>query len=572
MKAKTLVGSILLTWCLSQAVSAQIQNGDFEMPANLDHWGQAGGVITSAPGSGGSASSAQVSPSDGIPLPGGERGSGILQKFNCGSPTNHCFIRFDVKFPAVLGASAIVQVDGTSGLMRAPIPINAGFASYQIEYPACGEQTIMFAVKQAGTATVTAEFRVDKVQSKCDTYGWAVPGITLIPVSTSCTGDCANFNALGNALDAPFVDGFESYPASAAGSVFTPGGLPNSGGWKQWSAMWNQDALCYSNSGPIMVHSGSQYLGTQLGADSVRVFTTYASGHWGIDAWVYVPGPASPQPMLDSQWLVLLNEYHDAGPNRWATQLEFDPLLGQVRVDNGYSLTTGAPQWGSAAPLVFDSWRRVDIDVDLTNDVAQASYDGATIGDLFRWSLGPFGNNAAAGPAIACIDLYANSSTLSPSFMYWDSLQIVEQGSSAPTAYCTSSTTTNGCSPSMSAFGTASASAANGFTLDVASVESLKQGLIFYGTSGTNAAPWGNGYLCVKTPTQRTGTQNSAGGAVPCDGTLSLDWNAFRAANPSALGQPFYPGDVVYAQAWFRDPAAVKTTNMSNAMSFTLAP
>jgi hypothetical protein len=145
----------------------------------------------------------------------------------------------------------------------------------------------------------------------------------------------------------------------------------------------------------------------------------------------------------------------------------------------------------------------------------------------------------------------------------------------AVTNYCTAGTTTNGCSAAISGAGLPSASAPSGFTLSVANVEGQKQGLIFYGVSGGTALPWFTGstsLLCVKSPTQRMNAQLSGGVSGACNGSFSADWNAFRFANPSALGQPFSAGDEVRAQAWFRDPPAPKTTNLSNAAAFTLCP
>lgn len=143
------------------------------------------------------------------------------------------------------------------------------------------------------------------------------------------------------------------------------------------------------------------------------------------------------------------------------------------------------------------------------------------------------------------------------------------------TVYCTAGTTSNGCVPSISGSGTASASASSGFTLAVANVEGQRAGLFFYGVSGPTAATWGaggNSFLCVKTPTQRMGSQLSGGTFGACDGSFSQDWNAYRFANPGSLGNPFSGGDVVWAQAWFRDPPAVKTTNLSNGLEFIVCP
>jgi hypothetical protein len=66
------------------------------------------------------------------------------------------------------------------------------------------------------------------------------------------------------------------------------------------------------------------------------------------------------------------------------------------------------------------------------------------------------------------------------------------------------------------------------------------------------------------------GVQSSGGILFECNGTLSADWNAFRAAHPTALGAPFMPGQLVHAQAWFRDPSSPKTTSLSNALQFVV--
>jgi hypothetical protein len=148
------------------------------------------------------------------------------------------------------------------------------------------------------------------------------------------------------------------------------------------------------------------------------------------------------------------------------------------------------------------------------------------------------------------------------------------QGPTGPTVYCTAGTTTNSCVPSISGTGTPSASAPSGFVVDIAAVEGQKQGLIFYGidNSGFTPSPWGTGFFCVKPPVQRTLLQSSGGTTNLCDGALTLDWNAFRAANPGSLGQPFNVGQHVFAQGWFRDPPSAKTTAFSDALEFTVGP
>jgi hypothetical protein len=150
----------------------------------------------------------------------------------------------------------------------------------------------------------------------------------------------------------------------------------------------------------------------------------------------------------------------------------------------------------------------------------------------------------------------------------------IDPTTTPPVSFCTAGTTTNGCAATIAASGTASAAATSGFTLTVSNVEGQKQGLIFYSITGQQAVAWGNGssFLCVKSPTQRLLAQSSGGTVGACDGTLTNDWLAFLAANPTSLGTPLAAGQVYQAQGWFRDPPAPKSTSLSNGLEFTLAP
>jgi hypothetical protein len=146
-----------------------------------------------------------------------------------------------------------------------------------------------------------------------------------------------------------------------------------------------------------------------------------------------------------------------------------------------------------------------------------------------------------------------------------------------PVAYCTPGTTTNGCNAVIS--GTANPNAANTtqVAINVANVEGQKQGIYFYGidNTGFSPVPWSPGstsFLCVKGPTQRAGSQGAGGTTNACDGAFSLDWDLFVTNNPVAVGVPFSAGDSIFVQAWFRDPPAPKTTNLSNAIEMTVQP
>ena len=143
-----------------------------------------------------------------------------------------------------------------------------------------------------------------------------------------------------------------------------------------------------------------------------------------------------------------------------------------------------------------------------------------------------------------------------------------------PLVYCTAGTTTNGCAAAISATHNPSLTGAFSCNIDITGVEGQKTGIIFYGLN-SNASPWASGstsLLCVKAPSQRTGVQASGGTLGFCDGTFSLDWDAYQTAHPSALGQPWTLGNRAYVQGWFRDPPAPKTTNLSNAVEITYLP
>lgn len=146
-----------------------------------------------------------------------------------------------------------------------------------------------------------------------------------------------------------------------------------------------------------------------------------------------------------------------------------------------------------------------------------------------------------------------------------------------PVSYCTAGTSTNGCAPALTASAQPSASAATACVLTASGVEGDKSGLLFYGVNNTGFSPlpWSpvsTSYFCVKAPTQRSLPQNSGGTGGLCNGHFVLDWNAFQLAFPGSLGTPFAVGDKVFAQGWYRDPPAPRTTNLTDAIELTMTP
>jgi hypothetical protein len=127
-----------------------------------------------------------------------------------------------------------------------------------------------------------------------------------------------------------------------------------------------------------------------------------------------------------------------------------------------------------------------------------------------------------------------------------------------------------------SASGAASLSAPAGFVLTAVGVEGAKDGAFYFGTSGKQANPWGNGtsFQCVVAPVQRTGLLTGTGTVGFCDGSFTRDMNAFWCASCPFSNLAPAPGTLVQAQFWYRDPAntSSKKTSLSNAIEFCVAP
>jgi hypothetical protein len=144
------------------------------------------------------------------------------------------------------------------------------------------------------------------------------------------------------------------------------------------------------------------------------------------------------------------------------------------------------------------------------------------------------------------------------------------EGPTLPETYCTAKTNSQGCVPAVGFSGSASTSSSSPFTISATNVLNLKSGLLFYG-SGSNAAPFQGGTLCVQTPVRRTPIQSSNGNPPPedCSGAYSLDFNALIQSSADPL---LVPGARCFAQFWSRDPASPSTTGLTDALSFWICP
>jgi hypothetical protein len=123
------------------------------------------------------------------------------------------------------------------------------------------------------------------------------------------------------------------------------------------------------------------------------------------------------------------------------------------------------------------------------------------------------------------------------------------------------------CYPQMRASGSPSFTG-GGLTIEAVEVAPNRSGILFWGTT-QSLIPFRGNLKCIANPVSRTPIQNSGSlGPPPCSGVFSFDWT------PAYMTfKGLSPGDAVYAQHWFREPAApTSTTGFSEAMSFVVLP
>ena len=148
-----------------------------------------------------------------------------------------------------------------------------------------------------------------------------------------------------------------------------------------------------------------------------------------------------------------------------------------------------------------------------------------------------------------------------------------------PITYCTAKLNSLGCTPTIGYSGSPSATAGSGFNVSTTNVRNNKNGLLFYGISGSASTPYQGGTLCVKSQIKRTGALNSGGSPAPasdCSGVYSIDMNAFAlsAGPPLPLAALSVPGTIVNCQFWGRDPGfpAPNNTTLSDGLEYSVEP
>jgi hypothetical protein len=144
--------------------------------------------------------------------------------------------------------------------------------------------------------------------------------------------------------------------------------------------------------------------------------------------------------------------------------------------------------------------------------------------------------------------------------------------------YCTAKTSTFGCTPAMSATGTAQVAlcASTSYNMTCSGMVGNKNSIFFYSQGGPSGAPFHGGHLCMKStkaaPIKRIAPPvNNGGQGTVCNGTLTYDFNVriCGATDPAITA-----GSQINLQAWGRDPSGGGATGdqLSNGLQFVVCP
>ena len=148
---------------------------------------------------------------------------------------------------------------------------------------------------------------------------------------------------------------------------------------------------------------------------------------------------------------------------------------------------------------------------------------------------------------------------------------VLEFADGFASSYCTAKLNSLGCTPLISAAGSASVSAGSGFVIAATGVRNQNPGTLFYGVSGPAALAFRGGFLCLAAPRVRTPLQGSGGSAVgsDCSGSYAFDFNAWIAAG---VDPALVVGVQVDAQYWSRDPGYAPPLNVGLTAALEFAP
>ena len=183
---------------------------------------------------------------------------------------------------------------------------------------------------------------------------------------------------------------------------------------------------------------------------------------------------------------------------------------------------------------------------------------GNITGDPLFWN--PAAEDFHLRPGSPCIDTGDPGHPLGPNGSQPDMGAFFHDPTYYPVVqnFCTAKTSAAGCVPAIALSGVPSLGAS--FAITASGVDVGRFGVAVLSMS-SDSIPFFGGELCLGAPYIRGPVVTSGAGAGPCDGQFSTSLDM------SFLGPVgFQPGDDLYAQYWYRDPAAVQPVGLSDGI------
>jgi hypothetical protein len=115
---------------------------------------------------------------------------------------------------------------------------------------------------------------------------------------------------------------------------------------------------------------------------------------------------------------------------------------------------------------------------------------------------------------------------------------------------------------------------ASDFVVTFGSMAENKSCSVVIGKGAPVSIPWSQqSTRCFPSPYSRTGQGDTGdvNGAAPCGGSVAFDVEGYLQGGHPLL-TPVVAGDLFVVQAWYRDPASSKSTQVTDAASFHVCP